>query len=270
MSVSVERVRLNETKLIGLMQDVHRGNIWLWRTVMAMLVGSALMLALQYLDLRLINGVSVWDKPAKFFLSLAVQYSTVSWALAQLPMMERNKRSINWAVWLMLIAGWAEMGYIVFRAYRGEASHFNTSTLFAAVAYPLMGIGALTLTSTAAFIGWKIWAKRRIGLWTDAAGLGVMVGALLGTIAAAYMSAHNGHWVGAAQTDAGGLPMFNWSVTGGDLRVAHFVGLHAAQFIPLAALSGDRRVVYGASIAMALLTTIVFVMGASGVPIFRA
>lgn len=269
MSISIERVRLHETKLIGLMQDVRGGNIWLWRTVVAMLVGSALMLALQYFDLRLINGVNVWDKPAKFFLSLAVQYGSVSWALAQLPMMERTKRSINWATWLMLIAGWAEMGYIIFRASRGEASHFNTSTLFAAIAYPLMGIGALTLTFTAAFIGWRIWAQRRIGLWADAAGLGLMVGALLGTIAGAYMSAHNGHWVGGAQTDAGGLPLFNWSVTGGDLRVAHFVGLHAAQFIPLAALSGDRRVVYGVAVALTLLTTITFVMGASGVPIFR-
>ncbi len=270
MSVSAERIRLRETKLTGLAQDIRSGHIWLWRTVLAMLFGCALMYALQHFDVRVINGVSVWDKPAKFFLSLAVQYGTVSWGLSQLPKVNRTTHSINAAVWLMLIAGWLEMGYIIFRAWRGEASHFNATTAFAALAYALMGVGALTLTFTAAFIGWNIWAMRGLGVWTEAAGLALLLGAVLGTIAGAYMSAHGGHWVGGAQTDAGGLPLFNWSMSGGDLRVAHFVGLHASQLIALSALSGDRRVVYAASVAMILLTTIIFVMGVLGTPLLRA
>ena len=270
MSIVLTGTRWQDTKIFGLLDDLRHGNIWLWRTVVAMLIGTALMLVLQFFDARLFNGVSVWDKPAKFFLSLAVQFATVSWALCYMSQIERSQRSINWAVWLMLIAGWGEIFYIIFRASRAEASHFNSESLSAVVGYAMMGIGALTLTFSAAFIGWKLWAKRGAGLWREAAGLGLILGSALGTASALYMSAHQSHWMGGVQTDAGGLPIFNWSVSGGDLRVAHFVGLHASQIVPLAALSGDRRVVYFAGVAMITLTAAIYVMGMTGNPLFKA
>ena len=262
--------RFQDTKIFGLIDDARHGNIWLWRTVVTMLIGSALMFALQFVDARLINGVSVWDKPAKFFISLVVQYGTVSWALSQMPRVGGQLRSIKWSVALMLIAGWGEMAYMTFRASRAEASHFNSSSLSGIIGYAMMGVGSLTLTFTAAFIGWKIWRKRSSGLWTEAAGLALMVGALLGTIAGGYMSAQTSHWVGGVQSDANALALFNWSTTGGDLRVAHFLGLHAAQFIPLAALSGDRRVVYISTLVLAIMTSSLFAMGIMGIPLFKA
>ena len=270
MSIVVEKSRLSETRIAGLLTGIRSGNIWLWRTVVAMIASACVLLAFQLFDPRLINGVNVWDKPVKFFLSLAIQYGTVSWALSLLPSPDCALRRIRWPVALMLIAGWAEMGYIIFRASRGEASHFNSTSLSGIIGYALMGVGSLTLTFTAAFIGITIWRKRGSSLWRQAAGLGLMVGAALGTIAGAYMSAQSGHWVGGVASDAHGLPLFGWSTSGGDLRVAHFIGLHAAQIIPLAALSGDRRVVYGVSVAIVLLTGIIFMVGASGIPLFRA
>ena len=84
------------------------------------------------------------------------------------------------------------------------------------------------------------------------------------------MSQQTSHWVGGEMSDAHGLTFFGWSTSGGDLRVAHFVGLHTAQFIPLAALSGEKRVVYGVAAASVILTVTIFVMSMSGIPLFRA
>ena len=82
MSFSIEYAQVKDSRLFGLLDSVRSGNSWLWRTIVAMTIGSVFLFALQFVDARLFNGVSVWDKPAKFFLSLAVQYGTVSWALS--------------------------------------------------------------------------------------------------------------------------------------------------------------------------------------------
>lgn len=47
------------------------------------------------------------------------------------------------------------------------------------------------------------------------------------------MVSQGGHGVGVAN-DAPGIPLLNWSVTGGDLRETHFISLHALHVVPLA------------------------------------
>jgi hypothetical protein len=246
--------------------QAHRGSPLLWWTCALMAVGMVACYGLQFVDARLIAGVSVWEKPAKFFLSLIVQAATVAWAIS---LLERPARGVKPATWIFVAALAIEMAYMIFRAARGEASHFNTDTVFASIMYIVMGVGALSLTGTSAFVGWRVWQQRNGNLLREAAGVGLMLGAVLGTIAGAYLSSQTSHWIGGDQTDATGLGFFNWSTTGGDLRVAHFIGLHAAQAVPLAALSGSRWVGYGAAVICTLLMAITFGMAVMGVPVLK-
>jgi hypothetical protein len=55
---------------------------------------------------------------------------------------------------------------------------------------------------------------------------------LAGNAIGGYMLARGSHTVGIV--DGGpGLPFVNWSVIGGDLRIAHFIAIHAIQIVPL-------------------------------------
>jgi cytochrome bd-type quinol oxidase subunit 2 len=70
--------------------------------------------------------------------------------------------------------------------------------------------------------------------FVDVAGLSLIAGSLLGGLTGIFISLHQSHWVGGVHTDASGLPIFGWSRTAGDLRVAHFFGMHIMQAVPIA------------------------------------
>jgi hypothetical protein len=244
--------------------SARRGSPLLCWVSVALIVGMVICFFLPLVDARLLASVSVWEKPAKFFLSIAVQAVTLAWAISLLP---KPARGVKTATWMFVAALTIEMSYMIYRASRGEASHFNNSTVFAVIMYGIMGLGALTLTGTSAFIGWRVWQQRGSDIMRSAAGIGLILGAVLATIAGAYLSSHQGHWIGGDQTDATGLPFFHWSTTGGDLRVAHFIGMHAAQAIPLAALSGSIGIVYTAAVFVTVAAAATMATAIFGIPL---
>jgi hypothetical protein len=100
---------------------------------------------------------------------------------------------------------------------------------------------------------------------------------LAGNAIGGYMLARGSHTVGVA--DGGqGLPFVNWSVIGGDLRIAHFIAIHAIQIVPLFAyiLSQmapvlpvrHRRIAAGAvALAVSIAVGATFVQAALGHPL---
>ena len=241
----------------------------LTRTAIAFTLFFLTTFTLIYLDARLLYGVSVWEKPSKFFLSLAIHMATLAWGISLLPAEQQRSRGIRIASLAFLAAALFEMAYMTFQASRGEASHFNTSTPFHDFMYSLMGFGAVTLTSTTAYIGWRI-RKSGTSPLQFAAGWSFMVSAIATTVVASVLAQGTGHWIGGDQTDATGLPFFHWSTTGGDLRVAHFAALHLMQAVPIIAWFWPDKRLVGASLALGVAVVGVLTAQAlMGVPLFR-
>lgn len=234
-----------------------------------------------WLDTRTLNGINVWVKPLKFQLSAGVYLITLAACfLALRPGADRTHAG-RYVVWAAVLAALFEVAYITLQAGRGQASHWNFSSAFTIAMYSAMGVGAVVLASTSAVLGVMIARDRTVdlgGVLRAGLVIGLLLTFLLGTVFGAWMSAGSGHWVGGALTDAGGLPLFKWSRDGGDLRVAHFFGLHAVHFIvPFAWLAqrllreaAARAALWAFTAAYCALTVGTFVQALQGRPFLGA
>ena len=227
----------------------------------AFLVTSALLLVPIALDGRQWQGASTWLKPWKFHFSLAVQLLT--FALLAHALAAEARRRIGTRVWVGIAIAMSvfEAVYITVMGALNEGSHFNQSTPAFAALYTLMGVGAVLLSMSGAALGVQIArfphpqlsSALRWGL-----ALALVAGWLIGTLTGGFMGGRPGHWVGGLATDAGGLPLFGWSRSGGDLRVPHFAGVHATQAIALVAWFLQRGAATTAQMRRAMLGTVIF------------
>ena len=187
-------------------------------------------------------GVNVWEKPLKFAISTAVYAVTWSWLIGQL---QRFQRVAWWAGTISAILLLIELVIITGAAAAGITSHFNVSTPFNTVLWSIMAASIGTLW-VATFVVSIILFRNSLG--DRARTLAIRAGALiaLAGMALAFLmtgptAAQLDDWQGIAGAhtvglaDGGpGLPLLGWSTVAGDLRIPHFIGMHALQAIPLA------------------------------------
>ncbi|WP_435120463.1 hypothetical protein [Amycolatopsis thermoflava] len=234
------------TTLLGRVSAWHRPMTWTAGIMAGMTVVSLGGLAL---DDRVLLGAPIWLKPLKFAVSIALYCVTWAWMLTLLRRGQRLAARVSTAIAVIVLV---EYAIIVLQVVRGRASHFNAATAFDATLFTIMGIsiaalwtGTLVLTIlllrteiTDAAARWAI----RLGAVVSLAGLG-LGGLMIGPTDEQLRSMRDGtfeglvgaHSVGVA--DGGpGMPLTGWSTTGGDLRIPHFVGMHALQVLPLFAL----------------------------------
>jgi hypothetical protein len=238
-------------------------------------------------DPRILTGVPIWLKPFKFAVSISIYGLTLAWMLSVLP---RRSRVAEWAGTVIVASLTAEMIVIVLQVIRGTTSHYNETTPLNGALWQVMGTSILILFIAHLVIGVVALRQRipdrvaasaiRWGLGLSLLGMAAAVPMVMPSRAPGAEGISGAHSVGVP--DGGpGLPLTGWSTTGGDLRIGHFVGLHALQALPLLAillgrLAGSRldervraRLVLVGGLAYAVLVVLLTWQALRGQPLLR-
>jgi len=195
-----------------------------------------IMLLVSFFDDRILLGINVWVKPMKFAISIGVFVWTMAWFLHELPQ-KAKVRKIEWVIILMLFI---EMIIIVGQAARGEMSHFNISSIVNGILFQIMGIAILINTI---MVFWAFLLFRKLDSLPAGYKIGIQLGMLIFIVASLegyLMAANLKHTVGAPDGQEGFF-FLNWAKAYGDLRIFHFLGLHALQVVPLFAWYFSRE-----------------------------
>ncbi|HJR06073.1 MAG TPA: hypothetical protein VJ842_02155 [Pyrinomonadaceae bacterium] len=220
-----------------LMQEVYRRGPVLAVTGWLHIASLFVFICLAFFDGRTVTGVNPWIKPAKFAISIAIYQFTLAWLLHYLSHYRRTAAFIGWGTAFVFVG---ETICIVSQAARGVPSHFNISTAYDASVFATMGMliifNTLLVVITLLLFFGKTHALPHAYLWGIRLGIFLF---LLASIEGYFMATNMAHTVGLP--DGGpGLPIVNWSTRAGDLRVAHFLGFHALQILPLVGYSFSR------------------------------
>lgn len=182
-------------------------------------------------DPRTLRGVSVWAKPLKFMAALVLFALTT----AVLMRAAGPGAPLDGIAALVIGTSTFEAAYITYQASRGQPSHYNTSDALHTALTVVMAAGAIGLTASQAWLAWAIIATNPA--WSTSV---PVLGAITGLFATFALATISGFMLGGRRAPAGrGVPVVGWRRYG-DLRPAHFMGVHAQQFIPAFGLLADR------------------------------
>jgi hypothetical protein len=217
-----------------------------------LLVSAVIMAALAvvvtvllFVDPREVTGMPLWAKPLKFAVSIAIYCFTLAWLTSLLTVAKR----VGWIAGTLAAVGVVlEMVIILGFAATGDTSHFNVSTPLHTVLWGVMAFGISAVWVMTLIVGIALFRSRlgdraravaiRCGVVIGLVGMGL---AFLMTSPTAqqlddFQGIAGAHTVGLA--DGGpGLPILGWSTESGDLRIPHFIGMHALQLLPLVVIA---------------------------------
>ena len=231
------------------------------------LIASVIFLALTKISNTQVYGVNAWFKPLKFAFSTVLFAWAMGWFCYYLPNFQI--KLFNWTVIILL--GF-EIFYIAFQAARGQLSHFNLSTSVYATLYSLMAIAATIVTLYTAYVGILFFKQDFPNLpvyyvWSIRFGILFFV---LFALEGFAMGSRLNHSVGALNDNSNWF-IVGWSKTVGDLRVAHFIGMHALQILPILSfyVFKNTKITIGISILYGLLAIVTFVQALQGKPLMK-
>jgi hypothetical protein len=179
-----------------------------------------------------VHGVNPWIKPIKFSLSFSNFAFTVSLMLMALQIPQWQLRAARTVIATTISLEILSLGMQAWRSAYPHSAHSLPAGLLSFTTNNMV----MAITAVACWMLVLFCANRVRNEMVD----GPMVSAicysfvifLLGNAVGGYMLARGSHTVGAVDGTPG-LPFVNWSIIAGDLRIAHFIAIHAIQILPL-------------------------------------
>ena len=255
------------SKMIDFIQQIKLRNETLFYFGLVCLLLSVVFLLLTKITTVQVYHVNAWYKPFKFAFSTFLFAWAMAWYCYYLP--NFNIHLFNWSVIILL--GF-EIFYIAFQASKGQLSHYNLSTPIYSALYSMMALAATLVTLYTAYVGilffkndfpalpiYYLWAIR----------LGIIIFVIFSFEGFAMGSRLN-HSVGALNDNSNWL-IIGWSKTVGDLRVAHFIGMHALQVLPLLSyyVFKNTKLTIGLTVMYGLLAMLTLIQALQGKPLMR-
>jgi hypothetical protein len=174
-------------------------------------------------------GINAMIKPLKFALSIWIY----AWTMAYLLHYVNDQKKVAKYTLLAILTMVYEQGVITIQAFRGKLSHFNQTEIVGGIVYSIMGVMIVWLTTATLVLSIRF-IKQKTHKIPETFALSNKIGLVMFVIFSffgGYMSGINSHNVGG-EIGGEGLTLLNWSTLFGDLRVAHFFGIHSLQLIP--------------------------------------
>jgi len=231
------------------------------------LVLSLVFIALTKFTSTQVFQVNAWYKPFKFAFSTFLFAWAMAWYCYYLP--DFNIRLFNWSVIILL--GF-EVIYIAFQASKGKLSHYNLSTPVYAALYSSMAIAATLVTLYTAYVGILFFTNSfpelpNHYLWAIRFGIIIFV---IFSFEGFVMGSRLNHSVGALNDNSNWF-IIGWSKTVGDLRVSHFIGMHALQVLPIVSyyFVKNTKLTVGLSVIYGILAVLTPIQALQGRPLIK-
>jgi hypothetical protein len=253
--------------MIDFIQQLKHRNETLFYYGLFCLLLSIIFIALTKFSNTQVFNVNAWYKPFKFAFSTFLFAWTMAWYCYYLP--NFNIKLYNWTVIILL--GF-EIFYIAIQANKGQLSHYNISTPVYAALYSMMAIAASLVTIYTGYVGilffnnsfpylpnYYVWAIRvSILLFVIFSFEGFAMGSRLN------------HSVGALNDNSNWF-ILGWSKTVGDLRISHFIGMHALQVVPVLSyyILKNTKLTIGLSILYGILALLILIQALQGKPLIK-
>ncbi len=202
------------------------------------------------IDVRILQYVPIWLKPFKFSISSMIFIGSILYFLKYIS----NQKFIHLTNKIVSYGLMIELFIIFLQAFRGRMNHFNNQTVEDMILFQIMAITIVCVWLGFGVYAWKLFKTSEYENVFFFKGL--QVGAFITFLTMPFAftmpqpskaqlqeiiknKSQIGLIVGSHTVDEKDptqtYPLTGWAKTGGDLRIAHFLGVHALQILPILA-----------------------------------